>query len=534
MTGRRSAFIAALLLLTGAATAARQEPSLRTTSLTAAGPAAWSANARLQVLIGEGRLRPVRVHEDTMMPGRLHERLAQHHQGRPVFGSGIVRQVENGYVHSVFGRTYEGIEVAPDAAVAGPDAARLAAVVVGDGAVVAGGPTLGVLPLPGQYALAWQVPVRSLRAIEDVFVDAGTGVILRRRSRIRTQFGDIGRGRGVFGDDKKVIARRTTGGFETHDALRPGNIQTYDFAGSLSRLAALFNNGVLNPADVARDADNSWTDGAVVDAHVYQGFAYDYFFKRFARQGMDDNNGLTTTIVHPLSRADAPSLDDELVGLFINNALYVGNRTLIFGDGDGRLLDYTSAALDVVAHEWAHGVTEYGSDLIYEDEPGALNESFSDIMGTAAEFMFQEAGQGPRRADWLLGEDVARGPAALRSMSDPASLGDPDHYSLRRFIGTPVDNGGIHINSGIPNHAFYLAVAGGRNRVSGLTVTGVGLGSIERMERIFYRAFVYFLTPDSNFSDARAATLAAAGELYGASGNEFVQLQQAWRAVGVN
>ena len=119
-------------------------------------------------------------------------------------------------------------------------------------------------------------------------------------------------------------------------------------------------------------------------------------------------------------------------------------------------------------------------------------------------------------------------------MSDPASVGDPDHYSRRRFIGTPVDSGGIHINSSISNHAFYLAVAGGRNRTSGQTVQGVGLPNIERMERVFYRAFVYFLTPGSKFSDARDATLAAAEELYGTSSQEFVHLQQAWTAVGVH
>jgi thermolysin len=118
-------------------------------------------------------------------------------------------------------------------------------------------------------------------------------------------------------------------------------------------------------------------------------------------------------------------------------------------------------------------------------------------------------------------------------MSNPAAAGDPDHYSLLRFIGTDIDNGGIHINSGIPNHAFYLAVAGGQNRVSRLTVQGIGIENMARMERIFYRAFVYFLSPGSRFTHARAATLAAAAELYGSSSNEFTQLQQAWTAVGV-
>jgi thermolysin len=91
----------------------------------------------------------------------------------------------------------------------------------------------------------------------------------------------------------------------------------------------------------------------------------------------------------------------------------------------------------------------------------------------------------------------------------------------------------VHINSGIPNHAFYLAVNGGRNRVSGITVTGVGQANIDRIAKIFYRAFVFFLTPSARFSDARAATLQAAAELYGDSSDERQQVRLAWDAVGV-
>jgi thermolysin len=118
-------------------------------------------------------------------------------------------------------------------------------------------------------------------------------------------------------------------------------------------------------------------------------------------------------------------------------------------------------------------------------------------------------------------------------MSNPMEGGYPDHYSLRRHIGTPVDDGGVHVNSTIPGHAFYLAVVGGTNRVSGITVQGVGLANMERMERIFYRAFTFFLGPMAQFSDARAATLQAAADLYGQGSVEEVQLRQAWTAVGV-
>jgi thermolysin len=119
-------------------------------------------------------------------------------------------------------------------------------------------------------------------------------------------------------------------------------------------------------------------------------------------------------------------------------------------------------------------------------------------------------------------------------LNNPSAKGYPDHYSLRRFIGSSTDDGGVHFNLTIATHAFYLAVAGGRNSVSTITVPGVGLASIERMERIFYRAFTLLMGPGSRFSDARRATLQAATDLYGSGSNERAQVELAWTAVGVN
>ncbi len=156
-------------------------------------------------------------------------------------------------------------------------------------------------------------------------------------------------------------------------------------------------------------------------------------------------------------------------------------------------------------------------------------------MGASVEFFFQKPGTGPGKADWVMGEDIALTPPGyFRSLSDPHAVGDPDHYSLRQFIGTDIDNGGVHFNMTIATHAFYLAVAGGRNRVSGQTVTGVGQGNIERMEKIFYRAWVFLMPANATFGDARAATLQAASDLYGANSSDRAQVLAAWNAVGVN
>jgi thermolysin len=186
--------------------------------------------------------------------------------------------------------------------------------------------------------------------------------------------------------------------------------------------------------------------------------------------------------------------------------------------------------LDIVAHELTHGVTDYTSRLEYQGESGALNEAFSDMIGTSVEFYFQPVGAGLGQADYLIGEDVVR-PGGARSLANPALFGQPDHFS--RFVRTTGDNGGVHLNSGIPNQAFYLAIEGGRNRTSGLAVSGVGSANREQIEKVFYRAFTSMLPATARFSTARAATIQAARDLYGIDSAAERAVTEAWTAVGV-
>ena len=211
---------------------------------------------------------------------------------------------------------------------------------------------------------------------------------------------------------------------------------------------------------------------------------------------------------------------------------------MVYGDGlppgvtvGGRSWDYVSGALDIVGHELTHAVISASSDLIYFGESGALNESFADMMGTAIEFFFQPAGNGPLRADYLCGEDVVSG-GGLRSLANPLAYDDPDHYS-RRYLG-PDDNGGVHTNSGIGNQWYYLAIEGGTNRTSGQSVTGVGAANRDQIEKVAYRAFTQLLAPNANYAAARAATIQAARDLYGANSNAERAVTQSWNAVGVN
>ena len=139
-----------------------------------------------------------------------------------------------------------------------------------------------------------------------------------------------------------------------------------------------------------------------------------------------------------------------------------------------------------------------------------------------------------RRRGWRHGRlpTTHVSPGGLRSASNPQSLGDPDHYS-RRYTG-PLDNGGVHINSGISNQVFYLAIEGGTNRTSGLSVQGVGAANREQIERVFYRAFTQMLPANATFSVARAASIQSARDQFGSNSAAERAVTQAWTAVGVN
>jgi bacillolysin len=492
-----------------------------------------AALMRMDTMLSDGTLDIESTQQDTMIPGRVHERLKQLYKGVPVFGGQLVRQMDGRSIISLSGRIYDGIDldVTPHASSQAAEAAARGSTA---DAHLHGQPALYVLPVDGGYKLAYRMEVRSDWDIRDVAVDAVSGALIYSRSQIETESA-IGQGTGVFGDAKKMSVSSTASIYSAIDRLRPAWAFTLDFHGSVARLNSMLDTGFLFNSDVATNSSNVWTDGPTVDAHVYQGWVYDYYFKRHGRHGLDDHNLELDGIVHPLARSEATRQSRDVVGQFINNAFFCCDNLMTYGDGDGRNFTYFAGALDVVGHEMSHGVTRYSANLTYKDESGALNEAFSDIMGASIEFFYQPVGVGPGKADWLIGEDVTLVyPGYIRSLNNPNAVGDPDHYSLRQFIGTNIDNGGVHFNMTIATNAFYLAVDGGRNRVSGITVAGVGHNNIDRMEKIFYRGWVFLLGPNATFSDARAATLQAASDLYGSGSNERAQVAAAWSAVGVN
>ena len=290
-------------------------------------------------------------------------------------------------------------------------------------------------------------------------------------------------------------------------------------------------NGTLQDFN-ATDADDHWTlvtpdraspgQPAMVDAQYYAQVTDGYYLGRHGLDWVADcGYPDMTEVVH---------YDADYV-----NAFWSGTE-MVYGDGDGSIAREFSGALDVVAHEHTHGLTQCTSNLIYQDEPGALNESFSDILGTATEFWADQNGLDPSvTPDWFIGEDIYLLSAdGFRNLSDPAENSDPDHYT-ERYLG-PDDNGGVHTNSLISSHAFYLLVSGGSNAGEarghghiGPVVTAIGLAAAER---IFFVAFTG-LAENATMCDARFATEAAAEAFYGPGSQQRLSTTDAWLAVGL-
>jgi thermolysin len=374
------------------------------------------------------------------------------------------------------------------------------------------------------------------------WIDAGNGAIIRRYDAIAEDHGV-----GVKGDVKSMSGLTTFHAESGHLTTGPH----WDLVSSDGRQTTFdARNGFFFLYDVT-DVDNHWTTSgraspghpALVDAHYYANVTDDYFVGRHGLNwGSCYTGGMRSGAHYSFNH---------------NNAFWDGRYT-VYGDGDGTLFRELSGGLDVVAHENTHGVTECTSGLAYVNEPGALNESFSDMLGSSAEFFAAEATAGncvrasgqAVCADWWIGEDVylpADAKPGFRNMADPQEDGDPDHYS-ERYTGTD-DNGGVHSNSAIPNHAYYLVVNGGRNascaspadhdaghcsdpvdtQDNDVVVAGTGLADAER---IFFLAFIA-LPQNATMCDARAATEAQAVSLFGALSPQKLSTTQAWLAVGL-
>ncbi|MFI8995118.1 M4 family metallopeptidase [Streptomyces sp. NPDC053542] len=267
---------------------------------------------------------------------------------------------------------------------------------------------------------------------------------------------------------------------------------------------------------VRGESDPAGQDASVNRAFAGLGATFELYFKIYGRHSIDDLGLPLDATVH--------------YGREYDNAFWDGER-MVFGDGDGELfLDFTTA-VDVIGHELTHGVTQYTANLEYLGQSGALNESVSDVFGSLIKQYSLK--QSADQADWLIGDgllgpDVDKG-TALRSMKAPGTaydddvLGkDPQPASMDGYVETSQDNGGVHINSGIPNRAFYLAA------------TALGGNAWERAGQVWYDVLTGGnLAKDAQFADFAQLTIDAAKARYGDQGAEHEALVKAWSEVGV-
>src|SRR5262245_54572987 len=489
------------------------------------------------------RTRDLRMREamrDADHPDRRHERLDQFYRGVRIVGGDVTRQTAPDGTVSLFGMLHTGIDLDTAPRLTADQARTAIASIAGE----ANGPPaeLVVLPLSDGYHLAYRGQAFDGTQVMNVVIDANSGAVLMKRSDYITE---VGKGKGTYGDDKKISTKQVSGTFVTDDGLRPSAITTYDMKGNLGRTNNVLSRFTsLATSDIASDSDNDWTDPTVVDAHVYAGWYYDYLFKRFGRHGIDDRELRIQVLTHPVNRSDIFFQPVDVIDFFYLNAFFCATcgtnsrGALLFGEGaplnyvgPGIEVKPFSAALDVVAHELTHAVTASSSNLnaFPLSEAAALNEAFSDMFGIGAAFFYLPAGSTQLHADYVIGKDlsVPTGAYAIRNLANPAATHNPDHYS-NRIIG-----GDEHFNATIPGHAYFLAIEGGTNRTSGRTVQGVGANNRDQIEKAFFRALTVLMPSNSTFALTRAATIQASRDLFGTNSPAERAITQAWDAVGV-
>ncbi|NUP45976.1 MAG: M4 family metallopeptidase [Catenulispora sp.] len=257
-------------------------------------------------------------------------------------------------------------------------------------------------------------------------------------------------------------------------------------------------------------------DPSADEAYDGLGATFDFYLKVYKRWSVDGQGLPLKGTVH--------------YGTQYDNAFWNGSQ-MVFGDGDGTVFGRFTGSVDVIGHELTHGVTQYTANLVYRGQSGALNESVSDVFGSMVKQY--KLGQDAADADWLIGAGLflpsVHG-VALRSMKDPGTayddpnLGkDPQPATMAGYVDTSDDDGGVHINSGIPNRAFYLAATG----IGGTSWDGAGL--------IWYDVLTSPTLPAAaTFATFGTATVHAAEKRFGRRSHQAQAVAAAWREVGVS
>jgi Zn-dependent metalloprotease len=265
---------------------------------------------------------------------------------------------------------------------------------------------------------------------------------------------------------------------------------------------------------VRSEGDPSTGDQQVDEAFEGAGHTYRLYLEEYKRNSIDGNGMKLVSSVHYRRK--------------YNNAFWNGSQ-MAYGDGDGVIFKALTGDLPVIGHELSHGVVQFSGGLVYRDQSGALNEHFADVFGVLTQQY--KNNQEVHEADWLIGADIFTPDIdgdALRSMAAPGTaydddlIGkDPQPYHMDDYVQTQSDNGGVHINSGIPNHAFYLVAL----MLGGKAWTKAG--------HIWYHTLQTINNPHARFADWADETINQARTLFGARSREAILTRRAWKLVGV-
>lgn len=442
--------------------------------------------------VNADELTPTRVQHDDL--GITHIRYEQRKNGLRVVGSDFVVHIgADRAIRSVNGTARDGGALPATPVISVDTAREIARRATEDGNVDAVRSELLYVISTGDGAmhLAWEVEVlgRNSLLVDDlVYVDATAGAVVDRHPLVFT-------------------ARNRE--------IRNGNGCAYPSCNSATVIGT--------------EASPPSADAVALAAYDNTGATYDCYSTLFGRDSYNNAGGKLTSTVHVVFQSSS--------GTTGNNAAWTGNQ-MVYGDGDGQMMSPLARSLDVTAHELTHGVTAATAALAYQNESGALNEGMSDIMGAVCESWKD----GAVSADtWLVGEDIFTPGTpgdALRYMANPtadaalypASIGGSRDFYAERYQGSQ-DNGGVHLNSGIPNLAFELLVMGGKHPRNKTTFMVPSLG-IQKAGAIFQRALTQgYFTSNTNFAQARAQTEMVATQLYPGSASTAVGM--AWAAVGI-
>lgn len=485
--------------------------------------------------------------------GMTHFKFQQQFEGITIYDGQVILHAENGIINRLNGRYFPTPTIATTPVVSQQTAIGTARAVVQQFTTIRGiaddmqqyaleeeAPTLIIIHNEKEQAqLVWKINIiPHIMDNWDVFVDAQTGEVLQQINKSCSFIPEIAKGHSCHHNhsmempppnnhttanatDLKGISRNINvfqdgGNYYMVDAGRPMYDNSSDFPDNMSGAIITVDANNTNPANSNFSADfitstnNTWSTPKGVSAHYHSGVCYEYFRQEHNRNSINGQGGNIVAFIN-VADSDGSNMD---------NAFWNG-AAMFYGNGASAFNNPLQKSLDVGGHEMTHGVVGSSAGLIYQNQPGALNESMADVFGVLIS-----------PENWQLGEDIvspSQFPSgALRDMANPNQGGSslshpgwqPAHMNeYQNLPNTPQgDNGGVHINSGIPNRAFYLYA------------TAVGM---DNAADVYYRALTVYMTNNSQFIDARIAVIQAATDLFGAGSNQVTQAGNAFDQVGI-